>query len=304
MATLVKTILEKFPTLLDLQLKHGSKLGYGLVSLLTAGGERIFSTAVFQCPCHPTWNLPYGMVFLLVPGLALFLLGYVLNTSTWRLTTGCCRQDCSQLCTCGSQSWKEFLWISATSLVAPLSWVAVGLLGGTFYECSASGIPSLARRLCLDRYENCSRLMPKLPCLRNLEPDLLKALQAQSQVAGWILIAVVCIILMIGTSITYCRSPVSFMQLKFSTEYVIEEQKSLIKEARENAADLANENVKCFFKGSRPHHQTPSAEDWKNISPLYTLNSKEPYYSMLHKHVNTRRKGEVASTFNVGEAKF
>ncbi|XP_037376173.1 calcium homeostasis modulator protein 6-like isoform X2 [Talpa occidentalis] len=181
MATLVKTILEKFPTLLDLQLKHGSKLGYGLVSLLTAGGERIFSTAVFQCPCHPTWNLPYGMVFLLVPGLALFLLGYVLNTSTWRLTTGCCRQDCSQLCTCGSQSWKEFLWISATSLVAPLSWVAVGLLGGTFYECSASGIPSLARRLCLDRYENCSRLMPKLPCLRNLEPDLLKALQAQSQ---------------------------------------------------------------------------------------------------------------------------
>ncbi|XP_037374665.1 calcium homeostasis modulator protein 6-like [Talpa occidentalis] len=315
MKTWAKNILEKFPK----WLKHGSKLEYGLVSLLTAGGERIFSTAIFQCPCHPTWNLPYGMVFLLVPALALFLLGYVLNTRTWRLMTGCCRWDRSQSCTCGCQNCKKFLWISANALVAPLTWVAVGLLGGTFYECSASGIPSLARRLCLGRRDNCSTLMPKLPCLeancsmlmpkihclRNKDwdlQDLLKVLKAQSQVAGWILIAVVILILMIGTSIHYCRSPVSFWQLKFKNIYVIEEKKSLTKESRKNATELANENVKCFFEGSRPHHKTPSGQDWKTISPLYTLNSEEPYYSMLQKYVNTRKMGDVASTFNVEEA--
>ncbi|XP_037374664.1 calcium homeostasis modulator protein 6-like [Talpa occidentalis] len=294
MANCLKTTLENFPTLL----KHLRKLEYGLVSLLTAGGERIFSTAIFQCPCHPTWNLPYGMVFLLVPALGLFLLGYVLNTRTWLLTTGCCRSH-----TCGSHSWKEFLWISATALVAPLTWVAVGLLGGTFYECSASGIAYLGGLLCLGRKDNCSTLMPKLPCLRNPEPDqqdLLNALQAHSQVAGWILIAVVILILMIGTSINYCRSSVSFMQLKFRTEYVIEEQKSLTIETRKNAAKLANENVKFFFKGSSPHHETPSAKDWKKISS--PLHSKEPYYSPLHKYVNTRRKVEMASTSNVVEA--
>ncbi|KAB0394279.1 hypothetical protein E2I00_005688, partial [Balaenoptera physalus] len=57
--------MEKFRAVLDLLLKHRNALGYGLVSLLTAGGERIFSTAVFQCPCSATWNLPYGLVFLL-----------------------------------------------------------------------------------------------------------------------------------------------------------------------------------------------------------------------------------------------
>ncbi|XP_037376175.1 calcium homeostasis modulator protein 6-like [Talpa occidentalis] len=301
MATWVTSILKMLPKLFESR----SNLEYGLVTLLTAGGESIFTTAVFQCPCHPTWNLPYGMVFLLVPALALFLLGFMLNTRTWRLMTGCCRRNRSQSCTCGFQRLKVFLRISAIALVPPLTWVAVGLLGGTFYECFASGIPSLALRMCLGRKDNCSTLMPKLPCLWDQEQDLqdlLKELKAQSQVAGWILIAVVIISLMIGTSIHYCRSPVSFRQLKFRNIYVIEEKKSLRQESREIATELANENVKCFFEGSRPHHNSPSAEDWQQISSLYTFNSKEPYFSTLHKYVNTRKKGEVASTFNVVEA--
>ena len=66
--------MEKFREVLNLHLKHRNALGYCLVSLLTAGGERIFSTTVVQCPCSAAWNLPYGLVFLLVPALALFLL--------------------------------------------------------------------------------------------------------------------------------------------------------------------------------------------------------------------------------------
>lgn len=81
--------MEKFKALLDLQIKHRSALGYGLVTLLTAGGEKIFSTGVFQCPCTATWNLTYGLVFLLVPALALFLLGYALRARTWRLLPEC-----------------------------------------------------------------------------------------------------------------------------------------------------------------------------------------------------------------------
>lgn len=150
--------MEKFKAVLDLQSKHRSALGYGLVTLLTAGGEKIFSEVVFQCPCTATWNLPYGLVFLLVPALALFLLGYALSARTWRLLTGCC---------CGSarcSSWRRRAFVcaqlSATAALAPLTWVAVALLEGSFYQCAVSGSARLGPQLQLHYQATAYSLQP------------------------------------------------------------------------------------------------------------------------------------------------
>lgn len=329
MAALVQRTMEKFPMMLNFYLKYRNALGFGLVTLLTAGGERIFSATVFECPCHPTWNVPYGLVFLLVPALALLLPGYILNARTWRLLTGCCVGASSQSGTTGCQRFWVFVGISAASLVAPLTWLAVALLGGTFYECSFSAVPFVAQSLCLHRQGNCTTILPKLPCLRDEEADLkdlLMVLQAQSQVAGWTLIAVIIISLLIAASIKYCRSPVSFMELKFWKIYMQQEQRILKNEATEYAKALADKNVECFFKGVqpdqvdlqdlkevqadhnvvqpdqkdpqpdhknvRPHYDYKlcqnRAEDWRQISSLYTFNSEDPYYSVLHKYVNRK----------------
>ncbi|EHB15272.1 Protein FAM26F [Heterocephalus glaber] len=231
--------MDKFKTVLDLYLKHRSALGYGLVTLLTAGGEKIFSAVVFQCPCSAAWNLPYGLVFLLVPALALFLLGYVLSARTWRLLTGCC-----------------------------------------------------------ERARGCARprgaLLPLVPCGQATPPtvqDLLKELKAQSQVLGWVLIAGVIILLLICTSVTRCLSPISYLQLKFWKIYSEKEQQILKSQATEHATELAKENIKCFFEGSRPNeYSTPSIKDWQQISSLYTFNPKDQYYSILHKYVNRKEK--------------
>uniref|UniRef100_A0A8D1WR94 Calcium homeostasis modulator family member 6 n=1 Tax=Sus scrofa TaxID=9823 RepID=A0A8D1WR94_PIG len=285
--------MEKFRTVLDLHLKHHSALGYGLVSLLTAGGERIFSTAVFQCPCKAAWNLPYGLVFLLVPALALFLLGYVLNARTWRLLTGCCvRPGCGG----GLRTFVVCAQLSAAAAVAPLTWVAVALLGGTFYECAASGSAFQARRLCPGRDSRCEVQMPLVPCGQAQVPEvqeLHKELKAQSQVLGWVLIAVVMIVLLLCTSVTRCLSPVSFLQLKFWKIYLEQEQQILKNQATEHAAELAKENIRCFFESSHPKEcNTPSIKDWQQISSLYTYNPKEQYYSMLHKYVNRKEKNQ------------
>ncbi|KAI4539418.1 hypothetical protein MG293_010810 [Ovis ammon polii] len=173
--------MEKFREVLNLHLKHRNALGYCLVSLLTAGGERIFSSAVFQCPCSAAWNLPYGLVFLLVPALALFLLGYVLSARTWRLLTGCCARGCGA----GLRGALVCAQISATAAVAPLTWMAVALLGGAFYECAASGSEVLARYLCVGRDPRCVAQLPLVPCQQAQAPDvkqLQKELTAQSQV--------------------------------------------------------------------------------------------------------------------------
>lgn len=179
--------MEKFQAVLDLHLKHRNALGYGLVTLLTAGGERIFSTTVFQCPCSATWNLSYGLVFLLVPAIVLFLLGYVLNARTWRLLTGCCAPGTRS--SCGSCRRRALVCaqLSGMAAVAPLTWVAVALLGGTFYECAASGSNILVRYLCPAGDPACAAQLPLVPCKASAPEgqDLRKELRAQSQVRGW-----------------------------------------------------------------------------------------------------------------------
>lgn len=196
--------MKKLQTVLDLSLKHRDTLGYGLVTLLTVGGERVFSTAVFQCPCSAAWNLAYGLVFLLVPALALFLLGYVLSARTWRLLTGCCRRapadpdrdrdpdrdgdpGCCARSRAGRRGALVCAQLSAAAALAPLTWVAVALLGGSFYECAASGSGFLARRLCPGRDPQCPEELPLVPCNQARAPgvqDLLMVLKAQSQVSA------------------------------------------------------------------------------------------------------------------------
>lgn len=298
--------MDKFRAVLDLHLKHHSTLGYGLVTLLTAGGERLFSTAVFQCPCSATWNLPYGLVFLLVPALALFLLGYVLNARTWRLLTGCCARGArSGGCGTGLRGAAVCAQLSATAALAPLTWVSVALLGGSFYECAATGSGPLARRLCRGRDPTCEAKLPLAPCSPGQASDvqdLLKELKAQSQVLGWILIAVVIIFLLIFTSVSRCLSPVSFLQLKFWKIYLEQEQQILKSQATVHATELAKENIKCFFECSHPkEYNTPSIKDWQQISSLYTFNPKDQYYSMLHKYVNRKEKSHSIRS-NEGDA--
>ncbi|XP_054424877.1 calcium homeostasis modulator protein 6 [Pteronotus mesoamericanus] len=288
--------MDKLKTVLDLHLKYHGALGCGLVTVLTAGMERIFSTVVFQCPCSATWNLAYGLVFLLVPAVTLFLLGYLLSARTWRLLTGCCAPGS---CTCcGSEGQRGILvlaQLSGKAAVAPLTWLAVALLGGSFYECAASGSEVLARRLCSGRDSNCIALLPLVPCGNQQAADVMdlqKDLKAQSQVAGWILIAVIIIALVIFVSVTRCRSPVSFMQLNFWKIYSEQEQKIFKSEATEHATKLAENNVKCFFDSSHPkgENKTPSMEAWQQISSVYTFNPKGQCYSMLDKYVNRKEK--------------
>ncbi|XP_053447600.1 calcium homeostasis modulator protein 6 isoform X1 [Nycticebus coucang] len=292
--------MDKFPWVLNLHFKHRKGLGVGLVTLLTVGGERIFSATVFQCPCTAAWNLSYSLAFMLVPALALLLLGFLLNARLWFMLTGCCRSEVSSISASKLHVVRECLEVTAAALLTPLVWVAVALLGGAFYECGASGIAALAGHLCSGRHQNCTTQLPLVPCGKATEPDvqdLLKELKAQSQVLGWILIAVVITIFMIFTCIFRCLSPVSFPQWKFWKIYREEEQKVLKSQTTEHATELAKENVKCFFASSRSEgYKMPSSEEWQKISSIYTCNPKKSYYSILHKYVNRKERNDSISS--------
>lgn len=185
--------MDKFKTVLNFANKQ-TNIGFGLVALLTAGGEQIFSSAVFSCPCNGL-NFLYGMVFLLVPALALLLLGYILSKKTWKLLTGLCqrRAECSwrRLAAAG----MVLVQISTTALVAPFSWIAVALLNGNYYECAMTGtnVSAYKRYLCGDKSQ-CEKDLHRFPCKRDSSvpqadrEDVLLTLKAQSQVSAHVLL--------------------------------------------------------------------------------------------------------------------
>ncbi|NXV45764.1 CAHM6 protein, partial [Uria aalge] len=291
--------MEKLRGMMDFCIRHQTVLGYSFLSLLTAASEQIFSSVVFKCPCN-SGNMLYGSVFLIVPAFILFVLGYLANTKMWHLLTGSCRAEercsCSPWGTC-THYCHVLVPVTARILVAPLTWIAVALLRASFYECAASGSSLIRNLMCKDKGEECHKVLVRIPCDEKLlekEKEKLSieflSLQAQSHVIGWFLIAIVMIVALVLKCVSRCISPVSYLQLKFWKIYSKKEQELFETKAKEHATRLAEINTKCFFEATDPvPFWTPSNEDWWKISFLYTFNSKEQYYSMIHKYVNTNR---------------
>ncbi|XP_051853555.1 calcium homeostasis modulator protein 6-like [Antechinus flavipes] len=291
--------MKRLKHVLNLLIKYHPVFGYSFFSLLTAASEYIFSSVVFECPCSAIWNFPYSLVFLLVPALILFLLSCLLSTRAMRLMTGCCatgreqygcKKDRVGLCVLVGMYCRFIL----AATMAPITWIAVALLGGGFYECAASGSTWAARLLCPDQEGSCSEQLPRVPCQNEKSEkvqELLKELKAHSQMAGWLLIGLLMIIFLIFTFIIRCQSSLTVFHNTFKEEYFKKEEEILRNKVTECARQLAEENVKCFFDGSQPQEiKIPKSEEWQ-ISSQYIVNPGHPYYSILHKYVN-QRKGD------------
>uniref|UniRef100_A0A8C6SLV8 Calcium homeostasis modulator family member 6 n=1 Tax=Neogobius melanostomus TaxID=47308 RepID=A0A8C6SLV8_9GOBI len=161
--------MDKFKTVINIANKQ------------TSLGEQIFSTVVFKCPCNQL-NFIYGLVFLLVPALALLTLGLILSKKTWKLVTGLCSHRKK---VCGSCDFHH-------GLMAPVTWIAVALLNGVFTECAMTGTNTtlLNNHLCKGREKeaDCVKKLHTFPCgkdetvPKDVRDEVLLTLRAESQV--------------------------------------------------------------------------------------------------------------------------
>ncbi|XP_006026216.1 calcium homeostasis modulator protein 4 [Alligator sinensis] len=274
-----------------------------VIAILTIGGQQLFSFFTFSCPCHVGQNLIYGLAFLGVPALILLIVGYALNNQTWRLVTGKrssyqelsarnsllqCKLICLVLCN-----------VTGRALVAPVTWLAVTLLNGSYYVCAMSEFVSVNHYKAFINIttKEHKKILAAFPCSHLVPPELSRAkdeaillLKYQSQVAGWFLIAGVAITVFLSYCLARCLSPLSFLHLKYWASYVRNEQKLF-----EEAADLhsrlyATQHIKKFFglvPGSKDLREIriPSCKDWRSISGVAVLRivDEEHYdYSLLH----------------------
>lgn len=181
--------MDAFNGILKFLLNQKTVIGYSFMALLTLGSERLFSLVAFKCPCS-TENVAYGLVFLFAPAWVLLILGFFLNNRSWRLFTGCCvnpRKIFPRGHSC--RFFYVLGQITLSSLVAPMMWLSVALLNGTFYECAMSGTKSsrLLALICNHRPKECWEELHKVSCGQTSmtatdNEELKLSLQAQSQV--------------------------------------------------------------------------------------------------------------------------
>lgn len=181
--------MDAFQTILKFFMNQKTAIGYSFMALLTMGGERVFSLVAFRCPCSNE-NFRYGLVFLFSPAFVLLVIGYFLNSKTWKLFTGCWSNP-RKIFPRGNICHFFYIFgqITLNALVAPVMWLSVALLNGTFYECAMSGLkhPTYLHAVCQSKSAECFEELHKIACDKSSMPfsesdELKRTLQAQSQV--------------------------------------------------------------------------------------------------------------------------
>ncbi|XP_019294477.2 calcium homeostasis modulator protein 5 [Panthera pardus] len=285
--------MDAFQGILKFFLNQKTVIGYSFMALLTVGSERLFSLVAFKCPCS-TENVVYGLVFLFAPAWVLLILGFFLNSKAMRLFTGCCVNPRKIFPKGHSCHFFYVLGeITLSSLVAPMMWLSVALLNGTFYECAMSGTKSsrLLGLICKGKPQECWDELYKVSCGKtSMAPtdneELKLSLQAQSQILGWCLICSASFFSLLTTCYARCRSKVSHLQLSFWKTYAQKEKEQLENTFLEYAHKLSERNLKCFFENKRPDaFPMPTFAAWEAASELHSFHQSRQHYSTLHKVV-------------------
>lgn len=108
----------------------------GLVALGTVAGQTAYTVFAFDCPCSPQRNYFYGLAAIGVPALVLFLVGIMLNRSTWDLVAECRLRQCRKLSATAVFALEAS--VLGRAVVAPLTWAVLSLLQGQAYTCALS----------------------------------------------------------------------------------------------------------------------------------------------------------------------
>ncbi|XP_055067856.2 calcium homeostasis modulator protein 5 [Misgurnus anguillicaudatus] len=286
--------MDSFKTVLRFLTNQKSTIGYSFMAILTIGSERVFSMVSFQCPCNPTQNFPYGITFLLGPAAVLMAIGLFVSARLWRLYTGCCLNPW-KLCPRGNcvSCLSTLIKVLSNACIAPVMWLCVALLNGTFYECAVSGLNNnvVVDLFCKNKTSACREELARVPCgktqlSKDENNELLLMLRAQSQILGWSLIIIAAVATLVGTCYKNCRSQVSYLQLTFWKIYMEKEQEKFEAFADDYATKLAERNLKSFFDNKKPApFPFPNHMAWEEISASYMFTKSEQYYSTLQRYV-------------------
>uniref|UniRef100_A0A8C6TCF4 Calcium homeostasis modulator family member 2, tandem duplicate 2 n=1 Tax=Neogobius melanostomus TaxID=47308 RepID=A0A8C6TCF4_9GOBI len=273
----------------------------GLVALGTVAGQTAYTVFAFDCPCSPKKNYFYGLAAIGVPALVLFLVGIMLNKSTWNLVAECQLRQCRKLSTIAV--FAVLANILGRAVVAPLTWAVLSLLQGQAYTCALSEFVDPSSVPGFPSGQN-PEVLAQFPCEENvstlLQPfrrDIQRHLKYQSQLIGWLLVAGMAVTVFLLQCVRRCCSPLGYQQEEYWTQYRAAEQNLFHNTAAAHAQLLAIDNVRNFFGfvslepeqkellAEQQNNRPVCSTDWNRVTGvcLYREKSGLPLYSRIHK---------------------
>ncbi|RXM29367.1 Calcium homeostasis modulator protein 1 [Acipenser ruthenus] len=253
---------------------------------------------------------------LALPPFMLFLLGFVMNNNVsmlaeeWKRPVGKRRKDTAVL---------RYVICSMTqrSMIAPIVWISVTLLGGKCFACAFSiNVP-------LEKFGNVSdhrlseidmlRLLAKIPCKEIFDGHALHlpvvennsrsgrgtskvnmSLFRTVQAFGWAFLLVTTILAFLARAIRPCFTQTVFLKTKYWSHYIDIERKLFDETCTEHAKSFAKLCIQQYFEGisgeirhlhqqHRPlHNSKDSDEDGKDeIEKLRGVTDQEDMNKVL-----------------------
>ncbi|XP_059556105.1 calcium homeostasis modulator protein 4 [Myotis daubentonii] len=255
-----------------------------LIAALTLGGQQLFTSSTFRCPCQVGKNFYYGSAFLVIPALILLVAGYALRNQMWTISSDYCCRCAPPHRRVGLLERKlaclRFFSITGRALVAPLTWLVATLMTGTYYECAASEFVTVDHYPAFDNISADKReeILAGFPCSTSAPPDMILVRDEvallhrfQSQMLGWILITLATIITLVSCCLMRCCSPLTSLQHCYWNNHLRNEKELFEQAAEQHSRLLIMQRLRKLF-GFVPgnedvkHIRIPSCQDWKDIS--------------------------------------
>ncbi|KAM6915872.1 calcium homeostasis modulator protein 2-like [Xenentodon cancila] len=272
----------------------------GLIALGTVAGQTAYNVFAFHCPCSSGRNYRYGLAAIGVPALAFFLVGIMMNRSTWDLVSECRLRKCRKLS--GATVFALLGTITGRAVVAPLTWASISLLQGQAYTCALSEFVDPRTLEGFPADQEC-KVMAKFPCqgtlpseLQGFWPEIERRLKYESQLIGWLLVAGISLTVFLILCLKHCSAPFGYQQESYWAQYRSNEKTLFERTASLHARLLAAENVRSFFgfvalekdEEELMEHQSADpicSTNWNRVTGVYLYREKNglPLYSRLNK---------------------
>uniref|UniRef100_A0AC34R7R1 Calcium homeostasis modulator protein n=1 Tax=Panagrolaimus sp. JU765 TaxID=591449 RepID=A0AC34R7R1_9BILA len=271
---------------------YGPSVINGLIIVSTISGQSIIGKLTFSCPCSYPLNIYHAITFIFGPSLALFMFALLINPKTWKLVHGCCHRTDKAQHPLGV-ACLYWLQIIAQSGIAPIAWLFVAFLNGSYYTCMRAG--SFCGITETTKCENQSVILPEtvisIPvilitadpnicplCVCSLDPVSDGYLRSQSQVIAWALIVGTGLMSLTTICIVRMCDKYTYVQNNYVQMYRDEEKRIFEEIAKEHARTFAEMNSKAFF--ASPKH---SKADWDVISALPSITNPYIFRNRLKK---------------------
>ncbi|KAE9551462.1 hypothetical protein FO519_005335 [Halicephalobus sp. NKZ332] len=270
---------------------YGPSVINGLIIVSTISGQSIIGKLTFTCPCAYPLNIYHSITFIFGPALALFMFALLINPNTWKLVHGCCHRTGSAQHPFGI-ACLYWLQIIAQAGIAPVAWLFVAFLNGSYYTCMRAGaFCNISETKQCDNQSSVMSSFANVPlsiitidprvcplCVCSLDPVNEGYLRSQSQVIAWALIVGVGLLALMTICIVRMCDKYTYVQNFYVQIYRDEEKRIFEEVAKEHAKAFAETNSKLFFS-SLKH----SKADWDTISALPSITNPYLFRNRLKK---------------------